>query len=91
MPAKQEILSELEIGAWIESFRRSTAHIRGARGPLNPNEPGAVHDVVPGPFAGWHYVFFGLLRALEKIDEQQTEIESLRGRIGLLEKMSIEE
>ena len=79
------VLGDLKIEDWLESYRQRTAAAARADGPLNPNNPG-VFAVVPGPYSRWHYDALAMFRVIEKVVEQQREIESLMSRIQELEK-----
>ena len=82
--------SEMTVEEWLESYRQKTHSGEGKRGSAWPME-GVIQTVMPGPFPDWHYYAFGLRSALETVVKQQKEIEDLRGRIKLLEKMSLED
>lgn len=80
-------LGELTVGDWLESYRLVTSPAMDADGPLNPNtdEP-VVRSVVPGPYPDWHYQALAMLRLLETVNKQRTQIVSLENRIRALEK-----
>ena len=83
------ILSDLELKHWLKSYQQITKPAEGAEGPLWP-APGAISEVVPGPYNDWHYTALPILRLIEHALKQEEEIGKLKLRVRTLEQMLVE-
>ena len=83
-------LRELDLDGWLKTYRFITKPAEGVDSTLYDGST-AFGDIVDEPLIPWYYSALAVRCLIERGLAQQKEIDGLRERVRLLERMLVED